>query len=245
MKIVAIIEARMTSTRLPGKVLLPAANKPMLLHLVNRIKKVKKVKKIIVATTTNKKDLAITRFCKKHKINFFRGSENDVMERVISAAKKYKAEVIVEITGDCPIIDHKIIDQCLEIYLANKAEYVTNCHVRGYPDGMDVQVYKLKTLIKSRKMTNNKLDREHVTLHIRKNPKIFKSINLMPPKKLYWPDLGLTLDEFKDYILLKKIIEHFHKKKRNFFSCEDVIDYLSKNKKTRNINKTIKRKNNA
>ena len=214
MKIGAIIEARMSSSRLPGKVLMTAANKPFLLHLVERLKRVKKIDKIIIATTNNKKDEEIVKFCKKNNISFFRGSEDNVMQRVILAAKKYKLDLITEVTGDCPIIDYRIIDQCLEIFLSNKVDYVTNCHIRSYPDGMDVQVYKLKTLIKSSKMTKNKLDQEHVTLHIRKNPSIFKTINLMPNREIYWPELGLTLDEHKDYLLLKKIIEHFYKKKK-------------------------------
>ncbi len=245
MKIGAIIEARMSSSRLPGKVLMTAANKPFLLHLVERLKRVKKIDKIIIATTKNKKDEEIIKFCKKNNISFFRGSEYNVMQRVILAAKKYKLDLITEVTGDCPIIDYRIIDQCLEIFLSNKVDYVTNCHIRSYPDGMDVQVYKLKTLIKSSKMTRNKLDQEHVTLHIRKNPSIFKTINLMPNREIYWPELGLTLDEHKDYILLKKIIEHFYKKKNKLFSCEDVINFLRLNKKLRNINRIVKRKNNG
>ena len=245
MKIGAIIEARMSSSRLPGKVLMTAANKPFLLHLVERLKRVKKIDKIIIATTKNKKDEEIIKFCKKNNISFFRGSEYNVMQRVILAAKKYKLDLITEVTGDCPIIDYRIIDQCLEIFLSNKVDYVTNCHIRSYPDGMDVQVYKLKTLIKSSKMTKNKLDQEHVTLHIRKNPSIFKTINLMPNREIYWPELGLTLDEHKDYLLLKKIIEHFYKKKNKLFSCEDVINFLRLNKKLRNINRIVKRKNNG
>ncbi len=245
MKIGAIIEARMSSSRLPGKVLMTAANKPFLLHIVERLKRVKKIDKIIVATTNNKKDEEIVKFCKKNNISFFRGSEDNVMQRVILAAKKYKLDLITEVTGDCPIIDYRIIDQCLEIFLSNKVDYVTNCHIRSYPDGMDVQVYKLKTLIKSSKMTKNKLDQEHVTLHIRKNPSIFKTINLMPNRDMYWPELGLTLDEYKDYLLLKKIIEHFYKKKNKLFSCEDVINFLRFNKKIRNINRIVKRKNNG
>ena len=245
MKIGAIIEARMSSSRLPGKVLMTAANKPFLLHIVERLKRVKKIDKIIVATTNNKKDEEIVKFCKKNNISFFRGSEDNVMQRVILAAKKYKLDVLTEVTGDCPIIDYRIIDQCLEIFLSNKVDYVTNCHIRSYPDGMDVQVYKLRTLIKSSKMTKNKLDQEHVTLHIRKNPSIFKTINLMPNRDIYWPELGLTLDEHKDYLLLKKIIEHFYKKKNKLFSCEDVINFLRFNKKIRNINRIVKRKNNG
>ena len=245
MKIGAIIEARMSSQRLPGKVLMKAAGKPFLLHLINRIKKVKKIDDIIVATTLNANDIEIVKFCKKNNIKFFRGSEENVMNRVICAAKKYKIDLVVEITGDCPVIDSDIISQCLEMYLKNKVEYVTNCHRRSYPDGMDVQVYKLNTLIKSSKLTNSRLDKEHVTLYIRKNPKKFKTIHMLPPENIYWPELGLTLDDIKDYKLLKKIIEYFYKKNNEFFSCLDIINFLQKNKRIRNINESVRRKNNG
>ncbi len=245
MKIGAIIEARMNSNRLPGKVLLKAAGKTFLKHLIERINKVSKIKNIVVATTVNKQDIEIVKFCKKNKIKYFRGSEENVMERVIAAAKKHKIDVIVEITGDCPAIDPNIISQCLEIYLKNKVDYVTNCHVRSYPDGMDVQVYKLQTLIKSSKMTNNRLDKEHVTLHIRKNPKKFSAIHMLPPQDIFWPELGLTLDEHQDYYMLKTIFEYFYKKKNIFFSCLDIINFLKINKNIRNINRFVKRKNNA
>ena len=241
MKIGAIIEARMNSTRLPGKVLLEAAGKTMLSHLVDRIKVVNKIKNIIIATTKNKKDDQLEEFAFNNKLECYRGSEEDVMQRVIDSALKFNIDTIVEITGDCPIIDPNIIDQCLEIYLNNDADYVTNCHIRSYPDGMDVQVYNLKTLEKSSKMTKNKLDREHVTLHIRNNPQIFRSINLLPSKEMFWPELGLTLDENKDYILLKKIIEYFDNKKA-FFNCRDVIELLKKKKNWIKINNSVKRK---
>jgi len=240
-KIAAIIEARMSSSRLYGKVLMRVKKKPLLLHLVNRIRKVKKIDRIIIATTTNPKDDLIVKFCKKNKLDFYRGSENNVMERVIHTASNFKVNVIVGITGDCPIIDYRLISMCLNTYLNNKADYVSNANLRSYPDGMDVQVYSSKVLKKSYKMTNNKEDREHVTLHIRKNPKIFKIINIISPENLYYPKLGLTLDYRKDFILIKKIIEFFDKEKTKYFSCDDVIELYKNNKKFFNINKGLKR----
>ena len=161
------------------------------------------------------------------------------------AGQSVNADIIVEITGDCPIIDPEIIEQTIQVYRHNSVDYVSNNNVRSYPDGMDVQVFALAQLEKSAKMTNDPLDHEHVTLHIRKNPKIFSRINLFSTPELYNPDLGLTLDEREDYILLKKIIEHFHEINNPFFSCLDVIRFLRNNQKLVGINNHITRKGDA
>jgi spore coat polysaccharide biosynthesis protein SpsF len=241
MKIIATIEARMSSSRLPGKVLLEANGKPMLLYLVERLKSVPSLDDIVIATTTNQSDDAIVDFACKNSINYFRGSENDVMIRVIEAAEQFCADVIVEITGDCPIIDPQIVEQTIQIFKNNEAEYVSNAHLRGYPIGMDTQVFSLDTLKKSASMTSDTLDHEHVTLHIRNNPDIFKHIHLLPPPELNWPELGLTLDEQSDYELLRKIIEILGPN-NTMFSCLDVINLLKTNPMLVKINKDVIRK---
>ena len=114
MKIVSTIEARMTSSRLPGKVLMEAHNKPMLKHLVERLKRVPSINEIVLATTSNSTDDPLVKFAKKENIHFFRGSENNVMGRVIGAAKSINADVIVEITGDCPLVDPEIVEQTIK-----------------------------------------------------------------------------------------------------------------------------------
>jgi len=243
MKIVAIIEARMSSSRLPGKVLLKANNITMLDHLIDRLNEVKKIDEIIIATTLKNCDDLIVDFSKRKEVKFFRGSEEDVMSRVIGAAKFCSADLIVEITGDCPIIDPNIIEQIINIYLANNVDYVSNATIRSYPDGMDTQVFSLDILEKSYKMTNDFLDREHVTLHIRNNPDIFSSINVIAPPEIYNPDLGLTLDEEEDYLFIKNIIENLYDKNK-FFTCLDIINYLKRNKSLLLINNHIKRKGN-
>ena len=244
MKIVATIEARMTSSRLPGKVLLPAAGMPMLSHLIRRLRAVPSIDEIILATTTNTTDDLLVDFAGKIGISCFRGSEYDVMTRVIGAADSAHAELVVEITGDCPIIDPEIVEQTIQMFHANKAEYVSNAHIRSFPDGMDTQVFLLKTLKRSAKMTKDKLDHEHVTLHIRNNPDLFSHIHLVAPPELYWPELGLTLDEQDDYELLTKIIEHFESS-NPLFSCSDVIKLLRQKPEWIAINKSVIRKGDA
>ena len=241
MKIVATIEARMNSSRLPGKVLLKAKDKSMLEILVERLKQVKLIDDIVVATTINSKDNEIVDLCKNIGLSFFRGSEEDVMGRVIGAAKSAKADLIVEITADCPIIDPNIIEQIINIYNANSVDYVGNAKIRSYPDGMDTQVFSLKTLESSYQMTTDKVDREHVTLHIRNNPNFFSQINVMASPDIFYPDLGLTLDEWDDYLLIKNIIENFYDNNK-FFKCSDIIKFLNNNQYLYFLNKHVKRK---
>ena len=230
----------MGSTRLPGKVLMEAAKKPMLEHLVNRLRKVKSIDDIILATTENKIDNILIDFAIKNKIKYFRGSEEDVLSRVLNAGKFYKVEEVVGITGDCPIIDPNIIEQVIRLYRIHKVSFVTNGLVRSFPDGMDTIIYNLSTLEKSSALAYTKKEREHTTLHMNSNPKIFSYINLVSPPELHWPELGLTLDEEQDYVLLKKIIEHFDDI-NPFFSCGDAINLIKENPELQNINNNVKR----
>jgi spore coat polysaccharide biosynthesis protein SpsF len=244
MKIIATIEARMTSSRLPGKVLLHAAGKPMLQHLVDRLRAVPSINSIVLATTINKTDDELEEFSKKIGIGCYRGSENDVMARVIGAAESADADVIVEITGDCPIIDPQIVEQTIRVFNANQADYVSNAHIRSFPDGMDAQVFRLETLKRSATMTNDALDHEHVTLHIRNLPEVFSQLHLVAPPETHWPELGLTLDEPKDYELLKKIIEHFEMT-NPLFSCRDIVQLLKQRPDWVAINQAVVRKGNT
>tara|TARA_Y100001970_G_C14150553_1_gene812438 strand:- start:730 stop:1434 length:705 start_codon:yes stop_codon:yes gene_type:complete len=231
----------MDSSRLPGKVLMDVNGIPMLKFLIERLKVVQSINEIVIATTTNPADDVLVKFAEKEKIKYYRGSEDDVLGRVIEAAESVKADIIVEITGDCPIIDPQIVEQTIRIFLNNKVEYVGNAHVRSYPDGMDTQVFKLETLKNSASLTNNPLDREHVTLHIRNNPDIYSHMHLVAPPEIHWPELGLTLDELNDFKLIAKIINHFSSF-NPMFSCLDVIDLLKENTDWLEINKSVIRK---
>ncbi|MEG5015061.1 MULTISPECIES: glycosyltransferase family protein [unclassified Microcoleus] len=244
MKIVATIEARMTSSRLQGKVLLPAQGKPMLYHLVNRLKAVPSINEIVLATTINATDDVLIDFAKQESILSYRGSEKDVMSRVIGAAETADADVIVEITGDCPIIDPDLVEQTIQMYLHHEAAYASNTHISSYPDGMDTQVFSLESLKRSAAMTDTPLDHEHVSLYMRNHPEIFPHVHLIAPPSLRWPSLGLTLDEQADYLLLKKIIETLNPK-NPLFSCLDTIQLLKQNPDWLEINRHVVRKGNT
>lgn len=240
-KTVAIVEVRMTSSRLPGKHMLLANKKPMLGHLVARLKAVPSIDEIVIATTNNATDDILQEFAVSHDVGFFRGSENDVMGRVLQSARAFQADIICEVTGDCPIIDPEIVEQLLQTFFRNNISYLNNGKYGLMPDGMGAQVFTTDALAKSESMTNAPLDREHVTLHIKRHPELFPAFYLVAPHSLQWPGLGLTLDEQSDYELLKLIIEHFGDD-HPLFSCLDVIHLLRGKPEWVAINQTVRRK---
>ena len=242
-KIGIIVEARSNSSRLPNKHFLKVLNKTFLEHLIFRLKNISNINTIIIATTKNKSDDKILKLAKRNNVKVFRGSENNVTQRVLKAAKYHKLNFICAITGDCPIIDTFLVEQLVDTYLLNsdRVDYMSNSQL-GLPNGMGCQIFSTKILQDSYNNINKRDEFEHVTLHIRRNPKKYKQMYLLPQKKLSWTELGLTLDEKKDYLLLKKIIEYFGK--NTLFKCEDVINLLNKRKKWIKLNSKVKRKEN-
>ena len=231
----------MGSSRLPGKVLMRACGKTMLEHLISRLRKSESIQEIVLATTTNSHDDILVYASDQLGIKHYRGSEQDVLARVIGATHSVQGEVVVEITADCPLIDPQIVEHAIRTFVANRLIYVSNSHVRSYPDGMDVQVYPLSALEKSSSMTSRPLDREHVTLHMRNHPELFPPLHLVAPPECHWPTLGLTLDTPEDYELLKRILEHFHPF-TDQFSCLDVIRLLRAKPEWALVNRAVIRK---
>lgn len=201
---------------------------PMLEHLTRRLKATQSIDEIVLATTVNAADDVLVDFAQKDGIKVFRGSEADVLARVIGAAESVNADVVVEITGDCPIIDPDLIEQTIRVFQRNNADYVANSYISSYPDGMDTQVMKLDSLKKSAAMTNDPLDREHVSRYIVHHPEIFSHVYLIAPPSLHWPGLGLTLDEPADYELLCILIEQLGQR-NPLFGCGEVIHFLRTN----------------
>ena len=229
----ASIEARMTSSRLPGKVLmesLPGVS--MLEYMINRVKKSNNIDDIIVATTINKEDDPIVELCKKLKVKFFRGSEDDVLLRVLNAHEHFKSDIIVELTGDCPLIDYELIDKIIDVYNNNNYDYVSNSHVRSYPDGFDVQVFSTKLLGEVSLLTKDSYDRENVSSFIYRSER-YKTFAVIAEQNLFWPELRVTLDDKGDYLLIKNIIENIGLD----YHVNDVVKYLRANISLLNLNK--------
>jgi spore coat polysaccharide biosynthesis protein SpsF len=241
LRIVATVEARMSSSRLPGKVLLPANGKPMLAHLVDRLRSIDALDGIVLATTVNPADDVLETFALDEGIDCFRGNEQDVMGRVIGAGDHADADVLVEFTGDCPIVDPEIVEQSIQFFLCNHCEYVSTGHVSSYPQGTcDNQIFFLNTLKRSAEMTSDPEDREHVTHHIKRHPEIFVQAYLIGPPDLYWPDMHLLLDTKDDYVLLKRIIEHFGDTNPHF-GCAETLNLLSSRPDWPALNQDVKR----
>ena len=237
-KIIATIEARMTSSRLPGKVLLESMGKPMLQIMTERLKNLKYVDDIVIATTINETDDSIVELASTLGIKYFRGSEEDVLARVLGAAKQNEADVIVELTGDCPLIDPELIDQVIQLYFKQECDYATNCLTPSFPLGMETEVFATQLLEIADKEGRTLEDREHVSWFFVRNPERFKLVNIEAPNELKWPTLRLTLDEEADYRVIDAVFSEF-KTEYASCTCEEIIRFLKQNPKILEFSKDI------
>lgn len=241
MKTVAIIEARMTSTRLPGKHMLPILGRPMLELLIERLKRAHLIDQVVVATTINSTDDVIEQLTCRLGVGCFRGSEMDVLDRVLRAAQTNKADVIVEITGDCPLVDPVIIDQVITHYQNSDYDYVSNVLELTYPIGMDVQVFSTAVLEKVARLTQDPVDHEHVSLYIYEHPELFTLFNVRSDlSEKYW-NARLTVDTREDFEVIKKIYESLYLH-NPAFTLDDIVDLLEKQKGILEINRHIEQK---
>tara|TARA_B100000886_G_C20426572_1_gene494409 strand:- start:6897 stop:7649 length:753 start_codon:yes stop_codon:yes gene_type:complete len=237
---VASIEARMGSSRLPGKVLKKFGNETALSLLVKRLKKSKTLDDIVIATTVEKKDDLICDWCKSNQIPFFRGSEEDVLDRVVKAHEFMKSDLVIEITGDCPFTDPAIIDLAVETFLANKVDVVSNCgNTLTWPLGQYAQVFPFELLKNVNEKNNDQSVHEHVSLFFYENPELFKIYELIAPKRWQYPDIRIVLDYEEDFIFLTKIFKHLSKKYDIYFGIEEIIKFLNNNPKYLEINKNM------
>jgi spore coat polysaccharide biosynthesis protein SpsF len=241
MKIIATIEARMTSSRLPGKVLKPILGRPTLELLIDRLRLARSLNDVVVATTTNPADDAIEALARTLGAGCYRGSENDVLDRVLKTAKSVNAGVIVEITGDCPLIDPGVVDQLVACYLASKFDYVANTLYRTFPRGLDTQVFSTSTLEEVSRLTQDPADREHVSLYIYRHPERFSLHNVKSglPEK-HWQH-RLTVDTPEDFALIETIFERLYPQ-NPAFTLHDVINLLEREPELTEINREVRQK---
>jgi len=234
--IAAIIQARMDSTRLAGKVLMDIAGKPMLWHVVHRASQAKLVDKAVIATSTNKSDNLIVTFARINDIPCFRGSEDDVLDRFYQAAKAYKADVIVRITADCPLIDSDVADDVIRFYTTGDYEYVSNTNPPTFPDGLDVEIFSFQTLERTWHEAKRQSEREHVTPYIRKRPELFQIGNVTYGEDL--SSMRWTVDEPRDLEFVRAVYNCLGAVS---FSIADVLDVLKKHPELMEINAGIGR----
>ena len=233
-----IIEARTGSKRLPNKIIKLIKGKTILEHLIDRVKSQKKIKKIIIATTKLKKDNKIIRIAKKKKLLFFKGEENDLVKRVINAAKKNKLKYIIQVTSDNIFFDKDIFGTLLKKFESKHYDFVSNSLNSNFPIGSDIRIFSLNTLIRSSKFIKGKA-RQHTCYYFLKFPKKIKSYNLKASKEYKRPHYRLTLDFLSDFVLIKKIVEKLGNK---YFSLKKIISFLDKNKNISKINSHLPNK---
>lgn len=224
--IIAILQARFSSSRLPGKVLKPILGKPMLALQIERIQRAKLLDRLIVATSDYAEDNEIAELCKKVDIECFRGNLNDVLDRFYQAAKLYSPEHIVRLTGDCPLCDPLLIDTVVEFHLADEYDYSCNTLVPTYPDGLDVEIFRYSCLEIAHQEAILPSHREHVTQFMHKQPERFKIGDYRG--NIDRSDLRWTVDEQLDFELISKIYESIYQQNSGF-TTEDILDWLEIN----------------
>ena len=238
-KIVAIVQARMSSTRLPGKVLLDIMGKSLLAHIIDRISKSKLVNSnIVLATTTNPADHVIVDFANENQLDCFIGSEEDVLDRYYQAAKQADADIIVRITADDPFKDPEVMDEIIQIMIDGDFDYVSNTIKPTYPEGLDIEVFSFESLKKAWIYGKKPSEREHVTPYIWNNPDIFKLYNVEYGRDL--SSMRWTLDTNDDFEFTKAIYEKLYVVGETFL-MKDVLDLLTNEPELQEINAGIER----
>ena len=243
--IAEIIQARIGSTRLPGKVMMKIRDKPLLYYIINQIKNSKKINKIVIATTETPQDDQIFEYVKSLGVEVYRGNEEDVLDRYYQCSKHYNVDKIVRVTSDCPLIDPEIIDKCIEEFEKNDIDYLSNVNRKidkkwvydpcGYPSGFAAEIFTFNALEKTWKSARKPSEREHVSQYMLNNPYLFKIRNIKNSED--FSHIRLTVDHQVDFDLVKKIIEHFPE--GEIFKMNTVIDFLNQNLKLIQLNSHI------
>lgn len=237
-KVTTVIQARMGSSRFPGKILLPLGGKPLLVRMIERVKASKYCGTVVVATTYLNADDPIIDVCKKNSVAFYRGHPTDLIDRHLNVGKKFNTDAVVKIPSDCPLIDPNIIDKVIKYYLdnSNSFDYVSNLHPPTYPDGNDVEIFSMESLEKAWEDADKELEREHTTPYFWENPDKFKIGNVTWETGLnYSMSHRFTIDYEEDYKLIESIYNKLFNKKP-FFSLNDILTLLNEEPELSKIN---------
>ena len=241
MRPIAIIQARMGSTRLPGKVLLPLAGKPALWHIVERLRSVPRIADVVVATSTSPGDDAIREFCSEYGVPVHSGSEEDVLDRYYLAAVESSADPVIRITGDCPLVDPGIASKLIGFYEEGDWDHAgvpigvgaQTLGLNGYPDGLDAACFSFEVLETMWCEATEPEDREHVTTFLWRSPDRFRCGNLSAPHD--YSTIRLTIDHPEDYELVSAIYDALYDESHTF-SFEDVLEFLDENPEMLQVN---------
>ncbi|MED1642045.1 glycosyltransferase family protein [Brevibacillus agri] len=241
MKTGVIVQARMGSTRLPGKVLLNLNGQSVLSHVVERCKQISRVDEVIIATTNEKRDDPIVNEASKLGVPFYRGSEEDVLSRYVEAANLFQLDVIIRVTSDCPLIDPTVSSEIVEHFFAlPMKDYCSNTLERSYPRGLDTEVFSIDVIKKTNKEASLKYQREHVTPYIYENRHLFNVMSIKSEKD--YSRYRWTLDTQEDWVLIEEIYSKLHTNNRTF-TWREAIRLMESIPELSKINEHIEQKN--
>jgi len=236
MKTVAVIQARMNSTRLPGKVLLPIGDTNAIQMIVDKCKANKLIDEVVVATTYNSNK--ITDYCRENNIKFWIGAEENVLDRVYYTARAFEADIIVDITSDCPFIDLSDLQRYLGPIKIGALDYASNVMVRTFPDGLDLQVYSFKALENIMEFCTAPEHYQHSGWNFINHQKICNCLNIYAPKPLHFPEIRITLDTAEDYAVLNLIYTWLGKDAKPL----EIVNFMRNNPKIMAINQNVQAK---
>lgn len=239
MSVNAIIQARCGSTRFPNKVFALIDGKPLLWHVVNRLKHATKIDDIIVATTVSEKDDKIEEWCKENNVHCFRGSEDNVLNRYYSASEAYPSDYVVRITADDPFKEPKVIDAVITKLIEEGYDHVTNNLPPSFPEGLDCEAFKKSALDRSEKEAETAFEREHVTQYIYHHPEIFKIGNVSNGENLSY--LRWTVDKDVDFEMVKAVYAHRNSANKGILLMDEILDILKANPEIEKINSEVER----
>ncbi len=219
-------------------------DRPLIEHVISRVKAAKQVDEIVLATTIEEKDDVLVNEAETMQIPWFRGSRDDVLSRYYHAAKESNADIIIRITSDCPVIDPEVIDKMLDIFIkeknsGNNIDYISNTLSRTFPRGLDVEVFTFDALKKTYRKATQTYEREHVTPYIYHNPDKFALRNYSNDTDL--SEYRLTVDTYEDFILIEDIYKALYKRTK-IFLLDDIVNFLGSNPRIAEINKNIVQK---
>ena len=242
MKTVIIVQARMQSQRLPGKVLMCVLDNSLLGHLIERLKHVQHADQVVVATTDETVDLPIVTYCEENEVHYFRGSQNDVLARYYFAARACAADVIVRITADCPLMDPQVVDDLICHYkeAEPQIDYLANVQERTFPRGMDVEVFNSRFLEEAFFEAKEPYEREHVTPYMYHHPEKYRS-GVYKSGRKGLADMRLTVDMPEDFTLVSRVIEGLYPENPSF-SMDDVLGFMKQQPELQKINAHVKQK---
>ena len=240
MKIVAIVQSRMGSTRLPNKAMKPIGGRPMIELLLERLARSAELNQIVVATSTSEQNQPLVDHVEKLDYVCVRGSEDDVLDRFVTAARQVGADVVVRITGDCPLIDPNLVDAAIQKFIEGEVDYLSNTVPATYPDGLDIEVFSASALERANREAYESFDREHVTPYLRR-PSLFKTSALINEQNL--SSIRWTVDEPADFEVISQVFDHFAPD--TLFPWESILAFSEENPDLFALNSSIARNEGA